>query len=101
MISEELLANYSCLFASKMIETIQNRKTQLVTYCVTFTLRSRNVPAYSDVHNEQFQAVTFLGSYFIKQSTKGPVLRPFVLRLFALRSSANIHHLIYVLSFVV
>jgi hypothetical protein len=70
MKSEELLANYSCLFASKMIETIQNRKTQLVTYCVTFNLRSRNVPDYSDVHYEQFQIVTFLGSYFIKQSTK-------------------------------
>ena len=101
MRSEELLANYSCLFPCKMIETIQNRKTQLITYCVTFTFRSRNVPTYSDVHNEQFQAVAFLGSYFIKQSTKGPALRPFVLRLFALMSSGNIQHLIYFLSFVV
>jgi hypothetical protein len=68
---------------------------------VNFTYRSRNVPVYSDVYNEHFQAAAFLGSYFIKQSKKGPVLRLFVLRLFALTPSANIHHLIYFLSFVV
>jgi hypothetical protein len=96
-----LLANYSCLFPGKRIEAIQNRETELITYRVTFTYRSRNVPAYSDVYNEQFQTVAFLWSYFIKQSTKGPVLRPFVLRLFALSPSANINHLIYFLSFVV
>jgi len=98
---EELLANYSCLFPRKMIETKQNRKTQLITDCVTFTYRSLDALAFSNVYNEQFQSVASLGSYFIKQSTKGPVLRPFVLRLFALTPSANIHHLIYFLSFVV
>ena len=74
---------------------------RLITYCVNFTYRSRNVPVYSDFYNEEFQAVVFLGSYFIKQSTKCPVLRLFVLRLLALTPSANIHHLIYFLSFAV
>ena len=67
---EELLANYSCLFPRKMIETKQNRMTQLITDCVTFTYRSLNALAYSNVYNEQFQSVASLGSYFIKQSKK-------------------------------
>jgi hypothetical protein len=101
MTSEGILSNYICLFPGKMIEMIENRKRLLVTYCVTFTYHRGNIPAYLDVYNEQFKAVAFLGSYFIKQSTKEPVLRPFILHLFALTPSANIHHLIFFLSFVV
>jgi len=78
-----------------MIETIKNQMTYNYGLC-DLHLSQPECTAYSGVYNEQFQSVAFLRSYFIKQNIKD-----LVLRLFALTLSANIHHLIYFLSFVV